>query len=155
MKTNPPRPAAPNVETASDVVRSHLSFGWWSILLFLSLGILLEALHGFKVGWYLGVSAETRRLLFTLAHAHGTLLGLLNLGFAYTVGQLPHWIAPSLRWASTSLKAATVFLPGGFFAGGVIVHAGDPGLGIVLVPLGAVLLFVAVLLTALAARRKA
>ncbi len=27
--------------------RRHLRFGWWSLLVFLTLGIALESLHGF------------------------------------------------------------------------------------------------------------
>jgi predicted GNAT family N-acyltransferase len=46
------------------------------------------------------------------------------------------------------LTAAIVLLPGGFFLGGLFVHGGDPGLGVLLVPVGAVCLFAAVLLTA-------
>ncbi len=57
----------------------NLRFGWWSLLVFLSLGAVLEALHGFKIGWYVDVGNETRRLMFTLAHAHGTLLALVNI----------------------------------------------------------------------------
>ena len=38
--------------------RHHLRFGWWSLLVFLSLGIALETLHGFKIGWYLDVANE-------------------------------------------------------------------------------------------------
>ena len=34
----------------------NLRFGWWALLAFLSLGFFLEALHGFKVGWYVSVS---------------------------------------------------------------------------------------------------
>jgi hypothetical protein len=44
--------------------------------------------------------------------------------------------------------AASLLIPGGFFLGGVVIYAGDPGLGIVLVPVGALLLFTAVFLTA-------
>ena len=40
----------------------------------------------------------------------------------------------------------------GFFLGGLFVHAGDPGLGILLVPVGAALLFAAVWLAWRAAR---
>ena len=50
--------------------------------------------------------------------------------------------------ASKCLQLATLLLPGGFLAGGVVVYAGDPNLGILLVPIGALLLIVAVLLTA-------
>ena len=56
-----------------DRARLHLRFGWWSLLVFMTLGLMLEALHAFKMGVYLDVSSETRRLLWTLAHAHGAL----------------------------------------------------------------------------------
>src|SRR5882724_2082352 len=46
----------------------NLRFGWWSLLVFLSLGGGLEILHGFKIGWYVDVGNEMRRLMFTLAH---------------------------------------------------------------------------------------
>jgi len=75
-------------------VSRHLRFGWWSLLVFLTLGIALDAMHGFKLGWYLDTVNETRRLMFTLAHAHGTLLGLIHLGFAATLRALPGWKGP-------------------------------------------------------------
>lgn len=134
-------------------VRRHLLLGWWSLLVFLSLGIGLEALHGFKVGWYLNVSNETRRLMFTLAHAHGTLLALIHLGFAATVRAVPQWSAKSRALASSCLGGAGVLVPAGFFLGGLFIYAGDPGLGILLVPVGALLLFIAVWLTALGVKR--
>ena len=34
----------------------HLRVGWWSLLIFLTLGLILEGMHGLKVGWYLDVS---------------------------------------------------------------------------------------------------
>ena len=126
-------------------LRSHLRFGWWSLLVFLTLGIALEAMHGFKVGWYLNVSTQTRRLLFTLAHAHGTALALVHIAFALTVANLPGWGGITRKLASACLMAASLLLPGGFFLGGLIIYDGDPGLGILLVPLGALLLFVSVL----------
>lgn len=136
----------------ASLTRRHLRFGWWTILLFLTMGLALETLHGFKVGAYLNVSNETRRLMWTLAHAHGTLLGVLNLAFAGTVRILPNWPAAARRFASNALLAATVLMPAGFFLGGMFIYAGDPGLGIILVPVGGLLLFAAVLLTALASR---
>jgi hypothetical protein len=57
----------------------NLRFGWWSLLIFLSLGGGLEILHGFKIGWYVDVANDMRRLMFTLAHAHGTALALVNI----------------------------------------------------------------------------
>lgn len=119
-------------------VARHLRFGWWSLAFFAAVGLVLETLHGFKIGLYLDASNETRRLMWTLAHAHGTLLSLVHLIFALTVRVLG--IPPArLGAASTALLGASLLLPGGFFLGGVQVYAGDPGLGIVLVPVGAVL----------------
>lgn len=130
------------------LTKRHLRFGWWALLLFLTLGLGLEALHGFKVGLYLNVSNETRRLMWTLAHAHGTLLALVNLGFAFTVRLIPEWTARERGIASVCLRGATCLLPAGFFLGGTFIYSGDPGLGILLVPVGGLLLLVAAFLTA-------
>jgi hypothetical protein len=141
----PPHEDRPDAETLR-LARWHLRFGWWWLLLFLSLGIGLEALHGFKIDWYLAYG--TRREMWRLAHAHGTLLALVHLAFAAT---LPLAARVKGRWqsvASRCLTGAAIALPTGFFLGGLYLYSADPGLGIVLVPLGAVLLFVAVLLTA-------
>ena len=123
----------------------HFSLGWLALLVFLTLGIALEALHGFKVGAYLDADNDARRLGLRLAHAHGVLLGLVHVAFAAT---LPALAATRARATtiSRSLSAATVLLPGGFLLGGVFARGGDPGLGILLVPLGAACLFVAVAL---------
>ncbi len=120
---------------------------------FAALGLGLEALHGFKVGAYLDPPNETRRLMWTLAHAHGTLLGLVHIVFALTLKQLPQLPANAMRLASRGLVGASIFLPAGFFLGGVRFYAGDPGLGIVLVPVGAVLLLAALWQIAQAVRR--
>ena len=125
----------------------HLRFGWWSLLVFLSIGVALEAMHGFKVGWYLDVDNEVRRLMFTLAHAHGALLGLVHVAFAATLHATGAGGWTTL-FASRGLVIASVLLPLGFFAGGFGIAGGDPGVAVVLVPLGAVALFGAVALTA-------
>jgi len=130
------------------LMRRHLRFGWWALLVFLLLGLALEFLHGFKVGAYLKVSNETRRLMWTLAHAHGTLLGLVNLAFAFTVRLLPEWAARERGLSSFCLRGATLLMPAGFFLGGLFIYSGDPGLGIVLVPVGGIMLAIAVFLTA-------
>jgi len=139
------------VDPVAALRRRHVRWGWWTLLLFLSLGIALEAMHGFKVSWFLAADNETRRLLLRLAHTHGTLLGLVHLGFAFTLttAELDARLA---GYASAALRGATLLLPGGFLLGGWVIHAGDPGRAIVLVPIGALLLFVAVLLVAARAR---
>ena len=128
--------------------RRHLCFGWWALLFFLVLGFVLEGLHAFKVGWYLNVENDTRRLMWTLAHTHGTLLAVVNLAFGLSLAVLPLGSRRSLMVSSRCLMAANVLLPAGFFVGGIFSIAGDPGLGIVLVPIGALLLLVGVLVTA-------
>ena len=66
--------------------------------------------------------------MWTLAHAHGTLLGLVHLAFAASLPFLR--LNPSrLRLASTSLIFASVLLPGGFFLAGIRFYEGDPGPG--------------------------
>jgi len=132
----------------------HLRLGWVTILVFLSLGIVLEALHGFKVDGYLNVANETRRLMWTLAHAHGVLIGVLHLCFAFTLRALDAESAGWPRTVSLCLRGATVLLPGGFLLGGVVTYGGDPGRGILLVPVGAALLFAAVLITGLQAAKR-
>jgi hypothetical protein len=126
------------LSTMQDSVR-NLRFGWWSLLVFLSLGGVLETLHGFKVGWYVDVGNETRRLMFTLAHAHGTLLALVNIVAGLTGRKADRFgLRPSVSFA---LIWAAILLPGGFFLGGIVIYDGDPGLGVWLVPIGAALLF--------------
>jgi hypothetical protein len=70
---------APEVRSENTLIHRHLRAGWWGLLIYLGLGIALEMLHGFKIGFYLDVSNHTRRLMWTLAHAHGTLLALVNI----------------------------------------------------------------------------
>jgi hypothetical protein len=127
-----------------DYARRHLRIGWWSLLIFATAGLALEMLHGFKVRAYLDVSNETRRLMWTLAHAHGTLLSLVHVIFGLSVRVAAESVERNLRLISLCLVGASVFLPGGFFLGGVVVYGGDPGLGVLLVPVGAVLLLAAV-----------
>ena len=117
----------------------NLRFGWWSLLIFLSLGAVLETLQGFKIGWYLDVGNETRRLMFTLAHAHGTLLAVVNIAAGLTARVVDRFtLRPSV---SLALIWAAILLPAGFFLGGIVIYDGDPGLGVWLVPIGAALLF--------------
>jgi hypothetical protein len=112
------------------------------------MGLALEALHGFKVGAYLNLTNETRRLMWTLAHAHGTLLALVHIAFAFTVRLTPDWPASTRTVASIALVGAGLLMPAGFLLGGLFVYSGDPGLGILLVPLGGAMLFVGVFATA-------
>ena len=126
----------------------HLRAGWSLLLLWLTLGMALEFMHGFKVRWYLDVTNETRRLMWTLAHAHGTLLALVHIAFAASLsavaGEEPAW----RRRASRLISWGALLLPLGFLLGGILVHGSDPWIGILLVPVGALCLLAGVALTA-------
>jgi hypothetical protein len=145
-----PEPAAtgqPEPAPGDELVRRHLAFGWWSLAVFTLLGLVLEGAHGLKLGWYLDVVNATRRLSFTLAHAHGTLLGLVNIAFALSLGRAK-LSATAVARASFALRAVTILLPLGFLLGGVAFYAGDPGFGIALVPPSGALLVVALAVVA-------
>src|SRR6266446_2355967 len=139
--------STPRTQTIKKNAHRNLRFGWWSLLVFLSLGAVLETLHGFKIGWYVDVGNETRRLMFTLAHAHGTLLALVNI-VAGLSGRIVErfTLRPSVSFA---LVWAAILLPAGFFLGGIVTYDGDPGLGVWLVPAGAALLFYSIVRIAL------
>ncbi len=131
--------------TPDDLVRRHLTFGWWALFFFLLVGSALETMHGFKVAWYVDVATETRRLVWRLGHAHGTMLSIVNIAFALTLRALPE---AGSKLASKLLIAGTVLLPGGFFAGGLVIYGGDPGPGVFVAPVGALALAVAIFLIA-------
>jgi hypothetical protein len=125
----------------------HLRFGWWALALYVGLGIGLETMHGFKIGWYLDVGNEVRRLMFTLGHFHGTMLALVNIAAGLTIrGVEGFTIKPA---ASFALIWAAVLIPLGFLLGGFMTYDGDPGTGIWLVPAGAILMLYGVISCAL------
>jgi hypothetical protein len=101
------------------------AFGWALAALSASFGLLLESAHAFK--WSAYLDAPVARLMFTLAHAHG-------LGLALVV--LVHALQPDPRGRG-ALMLGAVLMPLGFFAGGVGVFESDPGVGVVLAPIGA------------------
>jgi len=135
-------------EQAERMRARHLRVGWWSLLAFLCLGLVLETLHGFKVAAYLDVSNETRRSLWTLAHAHGALISVVNVVFGLSLPAMVGWASGTRSLASRCLMAALLLIPLGFFLGGAFIHDGDPGLGVLLVPPGGLLLAAGVFLTA-------
>jgi hypothetical protein len=119
-------------------LRSTLRTGWILLALSLPFGLTLEALHAFKTQSFL--RGETRREMWRLAHAHGTLLGILLLVFVALAERLA---AEKRSVIARDLRRGAVLMPLGFFLGGVLNSEGDPALGILLVPLGALCLLVA------------
>jgi hypothetical protein len=139
-----------NGRTGDPAIRKTVRAGWLLLAIALPFGVTLEALHGFKVQSYL--ASDMRREMWRLAHAHGTLLGMLCLvSAALAEAHIPEAIRARvlamIRWGA-------VLMPLGFFLGGVLNSEGDPSLGILLVPPGALLLIAALVRAALAPRSK-
>jgi hypothetical protein len=139
---------APSNETLRSLDRT-LRTGWILLAVSLPLGVTLEALHGFKVPAYVG--SEMRREMWRLAHAHGTLLGIFCLVFTALADK--HIAAPARASIGKLVRWGAVLMPLGFFAGGVLNSEGDPSLGVLIVPIGAALLVVALVRCALSRAR--
>ncbi len=133
------------------IPRRHVVAGFAGLLVFALLGVALESFHAFKAPLYLDVGNETRRLMWRLAHAHGVLLAVVNVVYGLAAERFSELRRPL---AARALLAAMVLLPVGFFAGGITIRGGDPGFGIVLVPLGAAALIAALVSIVLALRAR-
>lgn len=121
------------------LVTRHLRVGFVALAIFIVLGVVLEGFHAVKAPFYLDAGNEGTRLLLRLSHAHGTLLSLVNVVYAVAMKARPR-LAHALP--SNALLVALVLLPAGFLLGGAFARSADPGVGILLVPLGAVSLLV-------------
>lgn len=109
--------------------------GWMSLAAWIVFGLLIEGLIGFRSPLLLDDSV--RREMFRLAHAHGTLLNLVLIAAAICA-RLD--LIRLGRLTSLGLRVAVILLPAGFLLSGVWHFKDDPGMAIVLVPLGALLL---------------
>lgn len=107
---------------------------------------MLEGLLGYRAPPYL---EDTQRLeLLRLAHTHGAVLnGLLVFG-GLTVQQLKAFPRP----ACLALRVGSLLMHIGFLLAGLWHPEGDPGLGIWLVPPGALLMIFGVAALALSWR---
>jgi hypothetical protein len=135
----------------SPLRRAHLRLGWLSLLVGVVAGVTIEGLLGFK--WPALLGDPMRRELISLAHFHAGLLGLVNLVYA-GFADLQGLGERARRAASHALRWGSVCLPSGFLLGGLWHPEGDPGLGIALVPLGALGIAAALALQAHAAWRR-
>ena len=115
----------------------HLRLSLAVVALFLAMGLWLEAMLGLRSQGLL--ADELRRELLRLGHAHGALLGVLNLGLAWALERLctpPAW-AGRIRIAAL-VGALLVGL--GFVGGGLWHGPTDPGPLVLAVPAGALML---------------
>ncbi len=110
-------------------------FGWASLAVWATLGLGLEAAHGFKLAAYL--NDELARTLLRLGHAHGVGLSLVVL--LYGVSAVPHLhVAPGRAPLSGKLlRVAAVLMPLGFALSAFGHPEGDPSIAVLLVPIGA------------------
>jgi hypothetical protein len=135
--------------TASASPADHLlRQGWASIAVWMSIGLLLEGLIGYKIPAYL--NDPQRRELFRLGHTHGTLLGILLVVAALILQRG----ADVPKAARTALRIGAVLMPAGFFIAGIWHTESDPGLAIWLVPPGALLVIYAAIAFTLAHFKK-
>jgi hypothetical protein len=123
--------------------------GWVSLALWISFGLLVEGLIGFRIPALL--DDPVRREMFRLAHAHGTLLNLVLVAAAICARLELAAFTPS---SALALRFAVVLMPAGFLLGGAWHFKDDPGFGILLVPAGAVLLLFAAVMLAFSVRSK-
>lgn len=151
--SSPTSDASKLPESCLDLSYRHFFVGWIGLALFASLGLALETMHGLKLDFYLDVRHETRRLMWTLAHTHGTLFSLVNIALAVTIRSLSLPAAKLLRFASVCMILALITMPAGFFLGGIWLYGGDPGQGIVLAPAGGILFLIGAICVAIAVKK--
>jgi len=120
-------------EKKQEVVTWMLRQGWIGVACWMTAGLLLEGLLGYKAPGYL--NDPQRRELFRLAHTHGTLLSAVLILAALTCGRF----GATPRLAQGCLQIGSVMMPVGFLLAGIWHPEGDPGLAIWMVPPGALL----------------
>lgn len=144
-----PSPSDRSAATTAEIAAlKSLRNGFTALLLFVAGGLTLEFLHLIKAPWYL--ESHLRRELWVLAHAHGALLALFNLAYAALLPRL----AAAAR-AGVWLRWGAALVPAGFLLGGIGNSEGDPSLAIVLTPIGALAVLIALTLCVKAAWSKA
>jgi len=123
--------------------------GWLSLAFWMSFGLLLESLMAYKSPSYL--DDVQRRELFRLAHAHGSLLGVVLVVAAIWARGIGARLSPL---GIIALRLGTVVMPLGFLAAGFWHPESDPGLAIWLVPTGALPLIFGLTSIALSSRTR-
>jgi hypothetical protein len=134
---------------STDWLGAMLFQGWLGIALWMTFGLLLEGLLGYKIPAYLADSQ--RRELFQLAHAHGTLLSIVLIVAALCAKSFAIEIP---RLAQIALRLGTAVMPVGFLLAGISHPEGDPGMAIWLVPPAALMVIFGAISIAFACRKK-
>jgi hypothetical protein len=119
---------------AAGRARVHARFGWTLLFVSLAFGAGLETLEGFR--WVSLVADPWKQRLWSLAHFHGAALGLLNLIYVQWADAQALTVGRRL-WVSRTLMLGSAAMPLGFLLGGIGHPEGDPSIGIILAPVGA------------------
>jgi hypothetical protein len=126
--------------------KAHIRLSLACVAVFLAMGLWLEAMMGLRTqGW---MDDTLRRELLRLGHAHGGLLGLLNVAMAWAM----HRLGTPQAWARGIRGAAlggAVLVGFGFVGGGLWHGPTDPGPLVLLAPAGAMLMITAIIAVAL------
>lgn len=125
----------------------HLRLATALVGVFLAAGIWLEAMIGLRAaGW---VDDDVRRQFLRLGHAHGALLGVLNIALAVVmerIGTPEGWA----RWIRRAALVGAALVGLGFFVGGLWHGRADPGPAVLVVPAGAMMLLASCVAVAIA-----
>ena len=121
--------------------------GWLSLALWMSFGLLLESLMAYKSPAYL--DDPQRRELFRLAHAHGSLLGVVMVIAAMWARNAGARLS---RLVILAVRFGAAVMPIGFLVAGLWHPESDPGVAIWLVPAGALPLIFGLISIALSSR---
>ena len=133
----------------ADLVAGLLRQAWIGLAFWMTFGLLLEGLIGYRIPDYL--SDPQRRELFRLAHAHGNVLSLILLASA--LGLAFGMTEPS-RISVWALRIGVVVMPLSFLLAGIWHYSNDPGLAIWLVPPAALLVIFGIVGMALGTRKR-
>jgi hypothetical protein len=121
--------------------------GWFGIAVWMTLGLILEGLIGWRNPAYL--ESAWKRELCRLAHAHGTLFSLILV--AVSVASKSETIKPSVS-AVYALRIGSILMPAAFLAATWGSTETDPGWAIWLAPVGGLLMIYGVAAAAFSAR---
>ena len=131
------------------LVTGMMRQAWIGLAFWMSFGLLLEGLIGYRIPDYL--NDPQRRELFRLAHAHGGVLSLVLLAAALGLG---FGITEPPRKALLALRIGVIVMPVSFLLAGIWHYSNDPGLAIWLVAPAALLVVFGIVGLALAIRRQ-
>lgn len=132
----------------SPLAASIAKQAWYSLAFWMTAGLFLEGLLAFRSPAYL--QDPMRRELFRLAHAHGTVLNIVTLvaGLYLSKGLIS---PPSIvLW---SLRLGVIAMPLGFLLGGISHSETDPGIGILLAPVGGLMIIFGIIAIAMSSNK--